>query len=41
MVFDPSYPFVDEERFKADLDWTVLYGDVQEAIPPNAPRPSW
>jgi hypothetical protein len=39
MVFDPSYPFVDEERFKAGLDWTVLYGDVQEAIPPNAPRP--
>ena len=37
MVFDPSYRFVDEERFKSDEDWKVLYGDVKEAIPPNAP----
>jgi hypothetical protein len=39
MVFDPSYPFVDEERFKSDLDWTALYGDVKETIPPNVPEP--
>jgi hypothetical protein len=39
MVFDPIYPFVDEERFKSDEDWKVLYGDVEEAIPPNAPEP--
>ena len=39
MVFDPSYPFVDEERFKSDEDWKVLYGDVTEAIPPAAPQP--
>ena len=38
MVFDPSYPFVDEERFKSEEDWKVLYGDVKEAIPPNAPE---
>jgi hypothetical protein len=39
MVFDPSYPFIDEERFRSEEDWKVLYGDVKEAIPPNAPEP--
>ena len=39
MVFDPSYPFVDEEWFKSEEDWKVLYGDVKEAIPPGAPQP--
>ena len=38
IVFDPSYPFVDEERFKSNEDWKVLYGVVKEAIPPNAPE---
>jgi hypothetical protein len=39
MVFDPTYPFVDEECFKSDEDWKVLYGDVEEATPPNVPEP--
>ena len=39
IVFDPSYPFVDKERFKkSNEDWKVLYGDVKEAILPNAPE---
>ena len=38
LVFDPTYPKIDESIFK-DFDWKDLYGDVQEAIPPNAPKP--
>ena len=34
MIFDPSYQFVDKERFKSDEDWKVLYGDVKEASHP-------
>jgi hypothetical protein len=26
-------------QFKANEDWTTFYGDVKEAIPPNAPQP--
>jgi hypothetical protein len=38
MVFDPSYPVIDESQFK-EHDWSNFYGDVKEAIPPNAPEP--
>ena len=36
IVFDPSYPDIDRSVFK-DCDWKAFYGDVIEAIPPNAP----
>ena len=38
MVFDPTYPTIDESNFK-ECDWKNFYGDVKEAIPPNAPKP--
>jgi hypothetical protein len=38
MIFDPTYPYVDESKFK-ECDWKEFYGDVKEPIPPNAPEP--
>lgn len=38
IVFDPSYPEIDHSTFK-ECDWKSFYGDVSEAIPPNAPPP--
>ena len=39
MVFDPSEPDVDENEFE-QFDWSnSVYGDVQEALPGNAPVP--
>ena len=38
LVFDPSYPEIDEANFK-NCNWKEFYGDVKEAIPPNAPEP--
>ena len=38
LVFDPSYPVIDMSVFK-DCDWKHFYGDVKEALPPNAPTP--
>jgi hypothetical protein len=36
VVFDPNYPDVDMRAF-VKTDWKPMYGDVKEAIPPNAP----
>ena len=38
IVFDPSYPDIDRTVF-TECDWKAFYGDVTEAIPPNAPLP--
>lgn len=38
MVFHPSYPDIDLNRFK-EVDWTPMYGDMKEALPDNAPGP--
>ena len=38
IVFDPCYAEVDMSVFK-ECDWKAFYGDVKEAIPPNAPPP--
>ncbi len=38
IVFDPSYPTIEMGAFK-ECDWKAFYGNVQEAIPPNAPVP--
>ena len=38
LPLDPSYPTIEREKFKKE-DWTTFYGDVEEAIPPNAPVP--
>jgi hypothetical protein len=36
VVFEPTYPDVDMRAF-IKTDWKPMYGDVKEAIPPNAP----
>jgi hypothetical protein len=36
IVFDNELPRVRESRFKK-VDWTDIYDDVVEAIPPNMP----
>jgi hypothetical protein len=37
-VYDPIYPKIQHQKFKANKDRKAMYGDVQEAIPPNAPK---
>ena len=39
LALDPSYPAIDYDSFNIDAEWTAFYGDVKEAIPPNAPKP--
>ncbi len=38
LIFDPTYLLVDDSTFQHH-DWEEFYGDVQEAIPTNAPPP--
>jgi hypothetical protein len=38
LIFDPTYADIDYESFPHE-NWSEFYGDVAEAIPPNAPRP--
>ena len=38
MVFDPSYPEIDEANFPK-RDWNNFYGDVKEQLPPSMPKP--
>ena len=38
LVFDPSTPDINYAAF-SDVDWTDLYGDVQEEVPPDMPEP--
>jgi hypothetical protein len=39
LIFDPTVPKLDLSTFKFDRNWSNFYGDVKEAIPPNAPPP--
>ena len=38
MVFDPTYAGIKLDDFP-ERSWTRYYGDVKEALPPNAPEP--
>ena len=38
MAFDPTVPYYDESAFK-ECNWNEFYGNVEEAIPSNAPAP--
>ena len=38
MAFDPTYADIDESVF-LKCDWKNFYGEVKEAIPPDAPEP--
>ena len=39
MVFDPTYPNIRQGAFLDGKDWKDFYGDIKEAIPPDAPKP--
>ena len=39
LIYDPTYPEIEVTDFKGNEDWSAFYGDVKEAIPPNAPPP--
>ena len=38
LVFNPTYPDIDQSSFHK-YDWNEFYGDVTEALPPDAPEP--
>ena len=38
LILDPSYPEINYYDFTDREDWEVFYGDVEEALPPNAPQ---
>jgi hypothetical protein len=38
LIFDPTYPHNDDSPFQHH-NWEEFYGDIQEAIPTNAPPP--
>jgi hypothetical protein len=38
IALDTTYPEIDMEAFK-ECDWRAFYGNVKEALPPNAPTP--
>ena len=38
LALDPSYPEIDESQF-LQCDWKEFYGNVKEAISPDAPEP--
>jgi hypothetical protein len=38
LIFDRTYPLINDSTFQHH-DWEEFYGDVQEAIPTNAPPP--
>ena len=37
LALDPTYLAIVYEKFETEKYWTAFYGDVKEAIPPNAP----
>jgi hypothetical protein len=39
IVLDPTYPEIDLRNFNDGVDWKNIYGDIKEAIPPDAPEP--
>jgi hypothetical protein len=39
IVLDPTYPDIDLRQFNDGVDWKNIYGDIKEAIPPDAPEP--
>lgn len=39
IILDPTYPDIDLSSFNDGVDWKNIYGDVKEAIPPDAPEP--
>ena len=38
IVLDPADPTIDDQQFPK-VDWTELYGDIVEELPPRMPEP--
>ena len=39
LAYDSKAPYIDENVFYHNADWKELYGNVEEELPPNMPRP--
>ena len=39
LILDPTYPVINYCDFRDKEDWKAFYGDVEEALSPNAPKP--
>ena len=39
IAYDPTTPPVDENVFNNNADWTDFYGEVEEELPANMPKP--
>ena len=37
--FDPTYPVIHDKAFNDGANWREFYGDIEEAVPSNAPEP--
>jgi hypothetical protein len=37
--YDPKTPEINESVFNGNADWKEFYGDVEEELPPNMPKP--
>ena len=39
LAFDPKAPDINEQHFYHNADWKEFYGNVEEELPPNMPKP--
>jgi hypothetical protein len=39
LVLDPSYPGVNQNGFESEEAWKAFYGNLEEVLPLNAPKP--
>ena len=39
IAYDPKTPPIDESVFEHNVDWTSIYGEVEEELPPKMPKP--
>jgi hypothetical protein len=39
LAYDSKHPDIDERIFHHNADWKEFYGDVEEELPPNMPKP--
>lgn len=38
IFFNPTYPAINYDSFNDGANWKDFYGDIAEAVPPNAPE---
>jgi hypothetical protein len=39
LVYDLKHPEIDEQIFHHNADWKKFYGDIEEELPTNMPKP--